>query len=194
MATVFCLSASHLLLKSLCTSTITLFAVSVSYINLVLFVSINDAVQSIDILSPVQLQTPEGSLLSSPNIETTYCYKTGFRELQSQRTFKSSTSMGSAGFGASKALPWLRCTATQSIIFCLSSLSTNGRLSHPHPPERGEKDHILGTTSSMESGARLNGSVGSDKRWDLIVDRSIVVFDDGNTTGSRISVYIKGSV
>lgn len=45
----------------------------------------------------------------------------------------------------------------------------------------------------MTNGARLNGSVGSDKRCALIVERSIVVREDGSFTGSLMSVYMSGS-
>jgi hypothetical protein len=48
-------------------------------------------------------------------------------------------------------------------------------------------------TSSMARGARLKGSFESDNKWDLIVARSMIVFDDGNRTGSRITVAISGS-
>jgi hypothetical protein len=50
-----------------------------------------------------------------------------------------------------------------------------------------------GTTSSIERGARLNGSFESDNKWDLIVALSRTVFDEGRSTGSRITVNIKGS-
>lgn len=50
-----------------------------------------------------------------------------------------------------------------------------------------------GFTSSIFKGWRLNGSVGSLRRCDRIVDRSILVFDPGSITGSFIKSYIKGS-
>lgn len=48
-------------------------------------------------------------------------------------------------------------------------------------------------TSLILSGMRLNGSVVSDNRWDLIVLLSIDMFDVGNNTGSSINVYSSGS-
>lgn len=48
-------------------------------------------------------------------------------------------------------------------------------------------------TSSMERGARLKGSFESDNRCDLIVDRSMMVLDEGSMTGSRMTVAISGS-
>ena len=46
----------------------------------------------------------------------------------------------------------------------------------------------------MVKGARLNGSLESDNRWDFIVARSRMVLDDGKQTGSRITVNINGSL
>ena len=53
--------------------------------------------------------------------------------------------------------------------------------------------YLPGITSSIFKGERLNGSVGSLRRWERIVDRSMEVLDVGRTTGSSINVYIKGS-
>lgn len=49
-------------------------------------------------------------------------------------------------------------------------------------------------TSSILSGDRLKGSVVSDNRCDLIVERSIIVLEEGSIIGSRIKVAISGSV
>lgn len=46
----------------------------------------------------------------------------------------------------------------------------------------------------MERGARLKGSFESDNKWDFMVERSMMVFEEGNKTGSRITVAISGSV
>ena len=51
-----------------------------------------------------------------------------------------------------------------------------------------------GTTSSIDNGMRLNGSFESERRCDLIVERSTIVRDVGNMTGSRMTVHINGSV
>ena len=73
----------------------------------------------------------------------------------------------------------------------LSSTSEN-RVSRDLLGEEKESC-VLGTTSSSLSGTRLKGSVVSDKRCDLMVDRSIVVLEDGKITGSRMIVYMRGS-
>ena len=52
---------------------------------------------------------------------------------------------------------------------------------------------LPGMTSSIFRGARLNGSLGSLRRWERMVDLSIDVFEVGRMTGSSISVYISGS-
>lgn len=54
-------------------------------------------------------------------------------------------------------------------------------------------DNLLETTSSIASGIRLNGSVVSDSKCDLIVDRSMVVRDVGSMTGSLIMENMSGS-
>ena len=51
----------------------------------------------------------------------------------------------------------------------------------------------LGMTSSILSGTRLNGSLGSDNRCALIVAMSMLVFDEGSVTGSFIREYMRGS-
>jgi hypothetical protein len=51
-----------------------------------------------------------------------------------------------------------------------------------------------GTTSSIDNAMRLNGSFESERRCDLIVERSTIVRDVGNMTGSRMTVHINGSV
>lgn len=56
-----------------------------------------------------------------------------------------------------------------------------------------QHSHSPGTTSSIESGTRLNGSLVSDNKCDLMVDRSTTARDEGNVTGSRITVNIRGS-
>ena len=53
---------------------------------------------------------------------------------------------------------------------------------------------ILVITSSIDRGTRLNGSLLSDKRCDLIVDLSMVTLEDGRMTGSRMSVNMSGSM
>lgn len=50
-----------------------------------------------------------------------------------------------------------------------------------------------GITSSIFRSERLNGSVGSLRRWERIVERSMEVLDVGRITGSSINVYINGS-
>ena len=52
---------------------------------------------------------------------------------------------------------------------------------------------LSGITSSIFNGVRLNGSFGSESKWERIVERSTVVLDIGRMTGSVIKVYIKGS-
>jgi hypothetical protein len=60
-------------------------------------------------------------------------------------------------------------------------------------PKRKRLQDIPAITSSMESGALLKGSLVSDKRCLLIVERSTIALDEGSMTGSRISVAITGS-
>lgn len=52
---------------------------------------------------------------------------------------------------------------------------------------------LPGTTSSIFNGARLKGSLGSLRRWERIVDRSMDILDVGRMTGSFMMAYIKGS-
>ena len=40
---------------------------------------------------------------------------------------------------------------------------------------------------------RLKGSFASESRWDLMVDRSMTVLEEGRITGSRMRVYMSGS-
>lgn len=58
----------------------------------------------------------------------------------------------------------------------------------------GLSSNLLGRTSSIFSGARLNGSIESLSRYELIVERSKVTFEVGKITGSSIRVDIRGSV
>lgn len=53
---------------------------------------------------------------------------------------------------------------------------------------------LRGITSFILSGDLLKGSVVSDKRCDLMVERSRMFLEDGSITGSRIKVAINGSV
>ena len=48
-------------------------------------------------------------------------------------------------------------------------------------------------TSSRVRGTRLNGSLESDRRCDLIVALSRTARDEGSVTGSRMRVYMSGS-
>jgi hypothetical protein len=52
----------------------------------------------------------------------------------------------------------------------------------------------FGLTSSSFKGTRLKGSVESLSKCAFMVDKSMVVFDDGKITGFSISVKSKGSV
>ena len=54
--------------------------------------------------------------------------------------------------------------------------------------------NALGTTSSMFSGDRLNGSLESESKCALMVDLSMVTFEEGRMTGSRMRVNINGSI
>ena len=62
------------------------------------------------------------------------------------------------------------------------------------PSESGMSGNLLGRTSSIFRGARLNGSIESLSRYELIVERSKVTFEVGRITGSSIRVDIRGSV
>src|SRR5258707_5905772 len=53
--------------------------------------------------------------------------------------------------------------------------------------------HSPRITSSNENAVRLKGSFASERRWDLIVDRSMTVREIGRITGSRMTVNISGS-
>jgi len=53
--------------------------------------------------------------------------------------------------------------------------------------------HSPRITSSNENAVRLKGSFASERRQDLIVDRSMTVREVGRTTGSRMTVNISGS-
>lgn len=59
--------------------------------------------------------------------------------------------------------------------------------------EKAKVEDAPGSHSSSLSGIRLKGSVGSERRCDLMVDRSMVVLDEGRMTGSRMRVYMSGS-
>lgn len=59
--------------------------------------------------------------------------------------------------------------------------------------ERISTGDELGITSSMFRGTRLKGSLVSESRCDLIVDRSMTALDDGSVTGSRMTVNMRGS-
>ena len=52
---------------------------------------------------------------------------------------------------------------------------------------------MSGKTSSILRGARLKGSFGSLRRWERMVERSIVVLEVGRMTGSVIRVNMRGS-
>src|ERR1700733_12918345 len=54
-------------------------------------------------------------------------------------------------------------------------------------------DNEPGMTSSIVRGKRLNGSFESERRCDLIVERSTIVLEDGSNTGFLMTVYISGS-
>src|SRR5258708_35583153 len=53
--------------------------------------------------------------------------------------------------------------------------------------------HSPRITSSNENAVRLKGSFASERRGDLIVDRSMTVREIGRITGSRMTVNISGS-
>ena len=53
--------------------------------------------------------------------------------------------------------------------------------------------NVPGMTSSILRGTRLNGSLGSLRRCDRIVERSIVTREAGRITGSSIRLKIRGS-
>jgi hypothetical protein len=46
---------------------------------------------------------------------------------------------------------------------------------------------------SMVRRARLKGSVGSLRRWRVMAERSMVLFDEGKMTGSSMSSNVIGS-
>ena len=57
----------------------------------------------------------------------------------------------------------------------------------------GVRHDLLGMTSSIFKGILLKGSDGSESKWDLMVERLTVAWDEGSMTGSCIMVYITGS-
>jgi hypothetical protein len=93
----------------------------------------------------------------------------------------------------------LGCVQTRLLASCNQELLYAGFQFKICPKSKSKQNTIViqsdlpGMTSSMARGARLKGSFESDNKWDLIVARSIIVFDDGNITGSRITVAISGS-
>ena len=93
----------------------------------------------------------------------------------------------------------LGCVQTRLLASCNQELLYAGFQFKICPKSKSKQNTIViqsdlpGMTSSMARGARLKGSFESDNKWDLIVARSMIVFDDGNITGSRITVAISGS-
>ena len=53
--------------------------------------------------------------------------------------------------------------------------------------------YVLGITSSILRGARLNGSFWSESKCDFIVALSTTARDDGKVTGSFMTVYKRPS-
>ena len=87
------------------------------------------------------------------------------------------------------------CASPQGTRLCAASAP---RLDISHidvsdETKYGTARDALGMTSSRVRGIRLNGSLVSDNRCDLIVDRSTIVRDEGSVTGSRMRVYMSGS-
>ena len=86
-------------------------------------------------------------------------------------------------------------SALNASILALSSVSRKRQCQlriHKNGPLSIEL--LPGFTSSILSGARLNGSLGSLRRWDWMVDRSMDTLELGRITGSSIKVYIRGSI
>lgn len=134
-------------------------------------------------------------------VRTVFLYS--YRHVHANATISSGTPKNRTKYGQTnwfkQKCPWpqswppFSCRAVQSGM-CRSALSNQAldeRLSEGCTLYVREDE--LGMTSSMDKGARLNGSLVSESRCDLIVARSMMVLEDGNMTGSRISVNIKGS-